>query len=139
MWTALQAEDDDRMRLYPAHHEGDVLAAATMLTVGEHVWYSYAASTSRKREVQPNNAIQRRMMSDAHELGATVYDFGGITDTLDEDNHLLGLLRFKGRHRRPGRRIPRRVELPPQQGPAQSPRPLHVPPLRREQRRLGAR
>ena len=35
------------------------------------------------------------MMSDAHELGATVYDFGDITDTLDEDNHLLGLLRFK--------------------------------------------
>ncbi|WP_405476939.1 lipid II:glycine glycyltransferase FemX [Streptomyces canus] len=95
MWTALQAEDDDRMRLYLAHHEGEVLAAATMLTVGEHVWYSYGASTSRKREVQPNNAIQWRMMSDAHELGAAVYDFRGITDTLDEDNHLLGLLRFK--------------------------------------------
>ncbi|MEI5522809.1 peptidoglycan bridge formation glycyltransferase FemA/FemB family protein [Streptomyces brasiliscabiei] len=95
MWTALRAEDEDRMRLYLAHHEGEVLAAATMLTVGEHVWYSYGASTSRKREVQPNNAIQWRMMSDAHELGASVYDFRGITDTLEEDNHLLGLLRFK--------------------------------------------
>lgn len=95
MWTALQAEDGDRMRLYLAHHEGEVLAAATMLTVGEHVWYSYGASTSRKREVQPNNAIQWRMMSDACELGASVYDFRGITDTLEENNHLLGLLRFK--------------------------------------------
>ncbi|MCX5558586.1 peptidoglycan bridge formation glycyltransferase FemA/FemB family protein [Streptomyces sp. NBC_00038] len=95
MWTALTAEDPDRMRLYLAHHDGDVLAAATMLTVGGHVWYSYGASTSRKREVQPNNAIQWRMMSDAHELGASVYDFRGITDTLDETNHLLGLLRFK--------------------------------------------
>ena len=95
MWTALRAEDDDRMRLYLAHHEGEVLAATTMLTVGEHVWYSYGASTSRKREVQPYNAIQWRMMSDAHELGAAVYDFRGITDTLEEDNHLLGLLRFK--------------------------------------------
>ena len=28
-------------------------------------------------------------------LGAAVYDFRGITDTLEEDNHLLGLLRFK--------------------------------------------
>lgn len=83
------------MRLYLAHHEGEVLAAATMLTVGEHVWYSYGASTSRKREVQPNNAIQWRMMSDAYELGAGIYDFRGITDTLEEDNHLLGLLRFK--------------------------------------------
>lgn len=95
MWTALRAEDPERMRLYLAHHEGDVLAAATMLTVGTHVWYSYGASTSRKREVQPNNAIQWRMMSDAYERGATVYDLRGITDTLDESNHLLGLLRFK--------------------------------------------
>ncbi|WP_372348246.1 lipid II:glycine glycyltransferase FemX [Streptomyces sp. KL116D] len=95
MWKTLRAEDDDRMRLYLAHHEGEVLAAATMLTVGEHAWYSYGASTSRRREVQPNNAIQWRMMSDAYELGAGTYDFRGITDTLEEDNHLLGLLRFK--------------------------------------------
>jgi lipid II:glycine glycyltransferase (peptidoglycan interpeptide bridge formation enzyme) len=95
MWTALTAEDPNRMRLYLAHHEGDILSAATMLTVGEHVWYSYGASTSRKREVQPSTAIQWRMMTDAHELGAAVYDLRGITDTLDESHHLLGLLRFK--------------------------------------------
>ncbi|MFK0115264.1 lipid II:glycine glycyltransferase FemX [Streptomyces sp. NPDC090994] len=95
MWTALTAEDPRRMRLYLAHHDGDTLAAATMLTVGEHVWYSYGASTARKREVQPNNALQWRMMSDAHEQGAAVYDFRGVTDTLEESNHLVGLLRFK--------------------------------------------
>ncbi|MFJ9560048.1 lipid II:glycine glycyltransferase FemX [Streptomyces fuscichromogenes] len=95
MWTALTAEHPDRMRLYLAHHDGDVLAAATMLTVGEHSWYSYGASTGRRREVQPNNAMQWRMMCDAHGLGAAVYDFRGITDTLEESNHLLGLLRFK--------------------------------------------
>jgi lipid II:glycine glycyltransferase (peptidoglycan interpeptide bridge formation enzyme) len=95
MWTALNAEHPDRMRLYLAHHDGDVLAAATMLTVGRHVWYSYGASTSRKREVQPNNAMQWRMMCDAHELGAAVYDLRGITDTLEDTNHLIGLLRFK--------------------------------------------
>ncbi|WP_155058988.1 lipid II:glycine glycyltransferase FemX [Streptomyces blattellae] len=95
MRTALTAEYPDRMRLYLAHHDGDVLAAATMLTVGEHVWYSYGASTGRKREVQPGNAMQWRMMCDAHELGAAVYDLRGITDTLEESNHLIGLLRFK--------------------------------------------
>ncbi|MFF8611141.1 lipid II:glycine glycyltransferase FemX [Streptomyces sp. NPDC015350] len=95
MWTALRAEDPDRMRLYLAQHDGETLSAATMLTVGNHVWYSYGASTGRKREVQPSNAIQWRMMSDAHERGAAVYDLRGITDTLDEGNHLLGLLRFK--------------------------------------------
>ncbi|MGW4921709.1 lipid II:glycine glycyltransferase FemX [Streptomyces parvulus] len=95
MWTALTAEAPDRMRLYLAHHDGEVLAAATMLTVGDHVWYSYGASTARRREVQPSSALQWRMMCDAHEAGAAVYDFRGITDTLDEDDHLLGLLRFK--------------------------------------------
>ncbi|MDQ0831709.1 lipid II:glycine glycyltransferase (peptidoglycan interpeptide bridge formation enzyme) [Streptomyces achromogenes] len=95
MWDALNAEHPDRMRLYLAHHDGEVLAAATMLTVGEHVWYSYGASTGRRREVQPGNALQWRMMADAHELGAAVYDLRGITDTLDESHHLLGLLRFK--------------------------------------------
>ncbi len=95
MWTALTAEVPDRMRLYLAYHEGDLLAAATMLRVGAHVWYSYGASTSRRREVQPNNAIQWRMLADAHALGAQVYDLRGITDTLDESDHLLGLLRFK--------------------------------------------
>ncbi|MFC3573060.1 lipid II:glycine glycyltransferase FemX [Streptomyces yaanensis] len=95
MWTALTAEDPDRMRLYLAHHDGEVLAAATMLTVGTHVWYSYGASTGRRREVQPNNAIQWRMLTDAHAMGAAVYDLRGITDTLEDTNHLLGLLRFK--------------------------------------------
>ncbi|WBO61900.1 peptidoglycan bridge formation glycyltransferase FemA/FemB family protein [Streptomyces camelliae] len=33
-------------------------------------------------------------LCDAHELGVGIYDFRGITDTLEEDN-LLGLLRFK--------------------------------------------
>ncbi len=95
MWRALSAEDPDRMRLYLAQHDGDVLAAATVLTVGGHAWYSYGASTGRKREVQPNNAIQWQMIRDAHARGATVYDFRGITDTLDESDPHIGLLRFK--------------------------------------------
>lgn len=95
MWRALTTEDPNRMRLYLAYHEGEALAATTMLTVGEHVWYSYGASANHKREVQPSNAIQWRMIRDAFALGATVYDLRGITDTLDEDDHLFGLIRFK--------------------------------------------
>jgi lipid II:glycine glycyltransferase (peptidoglycan interpeptide bridge formation enzyme) len=95
MWEALRAEDPGRMRLYLASHDGETLAAATMLTVGEHVWYSYGASTARRREVQPSNALQWRMICDAHERGAAVYDLRGITDTLQEDDPLIGLLRFK--------------------------------------------
>ncbi|MEV7178372.1 peptidoglycan bridge formation glycyltransferase FemA/FemB family protein [Kitasatospora sp. NPDC093679] len=95
MWKSLAAEDPNRIRLYIAYHEGEPLAATTMLTVGEHVWYSYGASADHKREVKPSNAIQWRMMRDAYALGATLYDLRGISDTLQEDDHLFGLIQFK--------------------------------------------
>ncbi|MFD9728251.1 lipid II:glycine glycyltransferase FemX [Streptomyces sp. NPDC059072] len=94
-WTALNSEDPNRMRLYIAKHEGEPLAAATMLTVGQHVWYSYGASANHKREVRPSNAMQWRMLRDSYALGAGVYDLRGISDTLDENDHLFGLIQFK--------------------------------------------
>ncbi|MGW1762511.1 lipid II:glycine glycyltransferase FemX [Streptomyces sp. NPDC002073] len=94
-WTALNSEDPNRMRLYIAKHEGEPLAAATMLTVGQHVWYSYGASANHKREVRPSNAMQWRMLRDSYALGASVYDLRGISDTLDENDHLFGLIQFK--------------------------------------------
>ena len=48
MWRVLTAEDPDRIRLYLARHEGEVLAATTAVRVGRHVWYSYGASTDRR-------------------------------------------------------------------------------------------
>jgi lipid II:glycine glycyltransferase (peptidoglycan interpeptide bridge formation enzyme) len=95
MWTALNSEDPNRMRLYFATHEGETVAAATMLIVGGHVWYSYGASANHKREVRPSNAMQWRMLRDAYALGASVYDLRGISDSLDENDHLFGLIQFK--------------------------------------------
>ncbi|MDQ1668897.1 MAG: hypothetical protein QOE40_958 [Actinomycetota bacterium] len=95
MWSAMQAEDPDRLRLYLAKHDGDLVAATTMVRVGEHAWYSYGASSSEKREVRGSNAVQWRMLRDAHAAGATVYDLRGITDTLDPDDPHFGLIQFK--------------------------------------------
>ena len=94
MWDALNAHDE-RLRLYLAHHEGHVAAATLMVTVGRHAWYSYGASTTADRDVRPSNALQWRMISDAHALGCDVYDLRGIADTLDPANHLFGLVQFK--------------------------------------------
>ncbi len=71
------------------------MAAATMLIVGGHVWYSYGASANHKREVRPSNAMQWRMLQDAHALGAHVYDLRGIGDSLEDTDHLFGLIQFK--------------------------------------------
>jgi lipid II:glycine glycyltransferase (peptidoglycan interpeptide bridge formation enzyme) len=95
MWDALGAEEPDRLVLYLAHHEGDLVAATTMVRVGEHAWYSYGASTTAKRDVRGSNAIQWQMIRDAMAAGATIYDMRGITETLDPDDPHVGLIQFK--------------------------------------------
>lgn len=95
MWTAMRGEDEDRIRLYLARHEGDLVAATTLVRVGRHAWYSYGASSTAKREVRGSNAVQWRMLRDAAEAGAEVYDLRGITNTLSEDDPHFGLIQFK--------------------------------------------
>lgn len=95
MWDALTAEEPDRLVLYLARHEGDLVAATTMVRVGEHAWYSYGASTTAKRDVRGSNAIQWQMMRDALAAGATTYDMRGITETLDPADSHVGLIQFK--------------------------------------------
>ena len=95
MYEALSAEDPDRMRIYLARHEEDLVAATTWVRVGTHCWYSYGASTAAKRDVRGSNAIQWQMIRDAREAGAEVYDMRGITEGLASDDPELGLIQFK--------------------------------------------
>ncbi len=95
MVEALGAEEPDRIRLYLATHEDDLVAATIAIRVGAHVWYSYGASSTEKREVRGSNAVQWRMIQDALAAGAHVYDLRGITDTLDADDGHVGLIQFK--------------------------------------------
>ncbi len=83
------------IRLYLAHHEGDLVAATIWIRVGTHTWYSYGSSSTHKREVRGSNAIQWRMIRDAMAAGAAVYDLRGITDTLSADDPHVGLIQFK--------------------------------------------
>ncbi len=95
MFEALLAEDKDRIRLYLAHHEGDLVAATIWIHVGDHAWYSYGASTTAKRDVRGSNAVQWQMITGALAAGCTVYNLRGITDTVDENDPHLGLIQFK--------------------------------------------
>ena len=95
MFTALLDEDPDRIRLYLARHDGDLVAATTWVRVGEHAWYTYGASSTQKRDVRGSNAAQWRMMTDALAAGATVYDLRGITEAVEADDPHVGLIQFK--------------------------------------------
>jgi lipid II:glycine glycyltransferase (peptidoglycan interpeptide bridge formation enzyme) len=95
MFGALRAEEDDRIKLFLARHEGDLVAATIWIRVGGHTWYSYGASSSEKREVRGSNAAQWAMIQASLAAGADVYDLRGITDTLDADDAHVGLIQFK--------------------------------------------
>jgi len=95
MYDALVAEDPDRMQVWLARHEGDLVAATIEIRVGTHAWYSYGASSTEKRDVRGSNAVQWAMIRDALATGASVYDLRGITDTLDPDDPHVGLIQFK--------------------------------------------
>ncbi|GHE25043.1 peptidoglycan bridge formation protein FemAB [Streptomyces vinaceus] len=94
-FEALNAEASGRMRLYLGVHEGEILAAHTMIVAGKRVWYQTGASADHRREVRPSNALQWHMMCDAHDLGADEYDMRGVPSTLDPDERSFGLLRWK--------------------------------------------
>ena len=95
MYDALHAEDPDRIRLWFARHEGELVAATISIRVGTHAWYSYGASSTEKRDVRGSNAVQWAMIRDAIAAGAEIYDLRGITDTLDADDPHVGLIQFK--------------------------------------------
>ena len=95
MYDALLAEDPDRIQLWLARHEGDLVAATIAIRVGTHAWYSYGASSTEKREVRGSNAVQWAMIRHALDAGAHVYDLRGITETLDADDPHVGLIQFK--------------------------------------------
>jgi lipid II:glycine glycyltransferase (peptidoglycan interpeptide bridge formation enzyme) len=95
MFAELSAEDPERIGLYLARHQGDLVAAGIMIRVGAHAWYSYGASSTERREVRGSNACQWAMIRDSLAAGCDVYSLRGTTSTLDADDPHVGLIRFK--------------------------------------------
>lgn len=95
MFAALRAEDPERITLFLARHQGDLVAATILVRVGARAVYAYGASSTEKREVRGSNACQWAMIRDSLAAGHDVYDLRGITPTLDAGDSHVGLIRFK--------------------------------------------
>ena len=123
--TRCGAEEPDRIRLYLARHEGD-LVAATICDPGRHPHVVLLRRLLHREARGPRlQRVQWAMIRDALAAGADVYDLRGITDTLDADDTPRRADPVQGRHRRRGRRVRRRVGPAAQPPALQGLRPLH--------------
>jgi lipid II:glycine glycyltransferase (peptidoglycan interpeptide bridge formation enzyme) len=97
LWDAFHdpAHGYSELTLHCARIGERLVAASLMIRIGDHAWYAYGASTGADREARPSNALQWHMITHAHAAGCAVYDMRGVSDTLDPQNHLLGLVQFK--------------------------------------------
>ncbi|MEU4191855.1 peptidoglycan bridge formation glycyltransferase FemA/FemB family protein [Kribbella sp. NPDC026611] len=95
MFAAMSAEDPERISLYLARHQGDLVAGGILVRVGARAWYVYGASSTQKRDVRGSNACQWAMIRDSLAAGCDVYNLRGITPTLDADDPHVGLIQFK--------------------------------------------
>jgi lipid II:glycine glycyltransferase (peptidoglycan interpeptide bridge formation enzyme) len=86
----------DGARLYLARQGGEVRAAAVAVGVaGGPFRCVYGASSHGTRHVEPSTALHWRMLRDAHACGAEAYDLGAIGTSLDREDALFPLTRFK--------------------------------------------
>lgn len=97
LWDSFHnpARNYSELSLHCARIHDRLVAASLMIRIGDHAWYTYGASTGADREARPSNALQWHMVTHAHSTGCSIYDMRGISDTLDPQNHLIGLVQFK--------------------------------------------
>ena len=82
-------------RLYLAEAEGNVVAGALMVLMGNRAWFMYGCSDTEARKDHPNELLQWSMQCDALEMGCKWFDFRGVEGYPTEDNPKLGLHRYK--------------------------------------------
>ncbi|MCS1351473.1 peptidoglycan bridge formation glycyltransferase FemA/FemB family protein [Mechercharimyces sp. CAU 1602] len=83
MFRALSAESEADSPLQLAEQEGIIQAGAIKVSMGEQVWSLYAASKVNPVHLPAKVLLFWEMISDAHEKGATVFDFRSMSPVLD--------------------------------------------------------
>lgn len=95
MFETLILENPYRIRLYLAQKDEQLLSAALAVRVNGHTWDLYNARRSDSFEDPSSYLLRWKMIQDAYRNGDRVFDFRGISTTLDEHSQLYELLKFK--------------------------------------------
>ncbi|MBA4496283.1 lipid II:glycine glycyltransferase FemX [Paenactinomyces guangxiensis] len=95
MFESLIYEDPHRLRLYLAKQGEELLSSAIAIRVNGHTWDLYSAKKSDKPDDPSVFLLRWKMIQDSYHQGDRIYDFRGISTTLNEDDPLFELLQFK--------------------------------------------
>ncbi len=102
--AAFELFPPERLALFLAEYEGEVLSALAAFALGVTAWYFWGASSDAHRNLMAPYAVQWAAIQWARSLGCTSYDLWGVPDqdreTLEEQftqrsDGLWGVYRFK--------------------------------------------
>ncbi len=68
----------DKVKIFLAYHDGDIIAGAMFSFFGDTVTYLHGASANKKRNLMAPHLLQWQIISMAKNKGFKYYDFGGI-------------------------------------------------------------
>ncbi|TCS96544.1 lipid II:glycine glycyltransferase FemX [Hazenella coriacea] len=94
MFEALTSESPDRVRLYMASRGNHLLCAALAIHVNGQTWDLYSARSDYEDDSSVY-LMRWKMIQDSYNQGDRVYDFRGISNTLNASDPLFGYLQFR--------------------------------------------
>jgi lipid II:glycine glycyltransferase (peptidoglycan interpeptide bridge formation enzyme) len=71
------------------------MSASLAVRVNGHTWDLYSARRSEQMDDPSSYLLRWKMIQDAYQQGDSIFDFRGISTTLDENDPLFELLQFK--------------------------------------------
>lgn len=95
IWESMGQDTTGGFALDIARHEGTAVAANATAHIGRRVQGVLAATSAVRPETRPSNAVYWTIIRRAIATGAELLDLGGVEDTLDENDHASGLIRYK--------------------------------------------
>ncbi|MDQ0417252.1 lipid II:glycine glycyltransferase (peptidoglycan interpeptide bridge formation enzyme) [Croceifilum oryzae] len=94
MFRALRQECPERIRLYMAVQDKQLLAACLAIHVRGHTEEIYSAKLG-KSDHPASYLLRWKMIADSYERGDQMYDFRGISTKLNDKDPLFEMLRFR--------------------------------------------
>lgn len=94
MFAALTKESPDRIKLYMAQRGNHLLCAALAIRINGQTWDLYSARSDYEDDSSVY-LMRWKMIQDSYNQGDRVYDFRGISNTLNANDPMFGYLQFR--------------------------------------------